>query len=438
MGRLDTRFMRVRLAILAAVLPAAMAAAVRAAPPGSASLSAADAGPAQVRAAQANAMSALRESVLRMDVGRGLKVRDVVDRTGSADQLTRALSAARPLGGPRWVDEQTCQVQVTVSGAAVADAVAGMATRYPGGRLPVRPADLNARLANWRMTAFTATGSSVAGGAGLQQARPRQLGGRWASVPDAVRRRTVADAQADAVRLVLDDLRPTVGSLPLGGSTARATDAVARPFVVGQVRTYLGSQPVTKIEFLDDLTVSLSIAVDARSLAQVVERAVTDDQPRLSSDATKGGEWTAIRAAIERAVPTVVTGTASAAPPAAGGGNLPAVVLPMQPPGAFDGLLEGDGSAVAPVGVRSNRLKVAGMAHAAAVAQLRERLLALHVTNDLTLADAARADPQLSAAVSKVLLDAQDDKVELMADGSVRVHAHLNLRDAWDQLRSSP
>ena len=78
------------------------------------------------------------------------------------------------------------------------------------------------------------------------------------------------------------------------------------------------------------------------------------------------------------------------------------------------------------------------MAEAAAVARLREQLLALKVTPTSTLGDAARADPLLAAGVSRVLAGAHDYKVDYRADGSVTVGVSLDLRDAWDQLRSNP
>ena len=413
---------------------------------------------AQVRAAEADAAASLRESVLRLAIGRGLRVRDLVERTHAEETLSRALSTAQPRGGPRWVDEQTCQVQLTVPGPAVADAVTAMVARYPGGHVPVRPAELTATVAKWRSSAFTATGSSVAGGNGVRMARPRQPGGPWAAVPEAVRERAVSAAQADVVRQILDQLTRGVGELPLGSgaaahgtppgrslvagpaSAARPTAAAAlgRPAVAGSVASYLAAQPVTKVDFRDDLTVSVTIPVDGRQLAEVVRRAVDDDRSGAVSAADRGvaGQWDAVQAAVERAVPATVTGTASAAPAAT---NLPAVVLDVQPPEAFGGVLEADGSAAAPPGSRANRLKLRAVADDAATTQLRDKLLALRVSGDVTLAQAAKADPQLMAAVSRVMLDVRDDRVDWSADGtSVRVHAHLDLLPAWDQLRSSP
>jgi hypothetical protein len=448
--------MRSHTANIAALLTAAVLACVAVAPARAADPpSKADLGPgldpraAQVAAAQANGLAALRASILRLEVGRGLRVGDVVARTGSDDILTHALAGARPLGGPRWVDDQTCQVQVTVSGGAVADAVVAMAGRYPGGRLPVRGDALTAKLSAWRATAFAATGSSVAGGTGLQQARP-QLVGRWADVPDAVRARAVADAQADAVRQLQDQLTRAIAGLPVGNNTL-ATDVLARPTVAARVHAYLDGQPVTTITFGADLTVSLTMTLDARSLAVAFESAAADEQPQAVAAAARAGDWDRVAKYIERGVRPTVTGTASAAPVAAVPGvaappNVaaglgrppPGVTLPAQPPPGWVDGLEADGSAVAVAGRHTPTMKVVGSAQSAAVGALRDKLLAMRINPTSTLGDAVRADPELSAAVSRVLLGARDSRVDYQADGSVHVRVYLNLHDAWEQLQSNP
>ncbi len=390
----------------------------------------------QQDAARANAAAALRDAVRSLEIGRGLRVGDVVDRTRSADALTRALAAAQPQGGPRWVDDQTCQVQLVVPGPVVADAVTAMLAQYPGGRPPVRPEIVAGRLAGWRRTAFSATGSSAAGGSALQQARPCQVGGVWAGVSDADRRATVAAAESDAVHRAADDFHRVADPLPLG--RVHGAEVLARPAVERRVRAFLDAQPVTHLEFLDDRTVSLSMTVDAPGLARAVRQAVTDDQPRTAAAAAAAGDWDRFRRTLDRSVQTAVTGTAAApaggAAAAAAASNLAAVVLPIEPPGWVDGTLDAEGSAPA----APDRLRTAGLAEAAAVARLREKLLALHVGPTATLADATRADPLLAAGVSRVLSDAHEYHVRYAADGSVTVRVSLDLRQAWDQLRSNP
>ncbi len=431
--------MRLRPAILACVLFAAGPA--RAGPPADdptapseldSSAAPADPRRAQQQAAQANAVASLREQVLGLEVGHGRRVRDLADDAHVSAAVSTALAAARPLGGPRWVDEQTCQVQVVVPGSAVADAVAGLVPHRPGGR----PDALSAELSKWRRTAFSATGSSVAGGTAVEQARPRGSGGAWAGVGDDDRRRTVAAAQADAVRRALDDLHRVADPLPLGGGV-RVGEVLARPAVAARVRAFLDAQPVTHIDFLDDRTVSLSVSVDPPGLARTVQRAVADDRPAAS--AATAADWTRFRRALERSLVPAVTGTAAVVPAGlvpAGGAAVPVVALPLEPPGWVGDRLDAEGTAPAAAG--ADRLKQAGLAEAAAVARLREQLLALRVGPQATLADATRADSLLAAGVSRVLSDAHAYRVRYAADGSVTVRLSLDLRVVWDQLRSDP
>lgn len=70
--------------------------------------------------------------------------------------------------------------------------------------------------------------------------------------------------------------------------------------------------------------------------------------------------------------------------------------------------------------------------------QLREKFLALHVTAQTTLADAVASDPQIAQAVNRAMLHAHTYKVDYRADGSVLTRVSLDLRDAWDELRSNP
>jgi hypothetical protein len=372
----------------------------------------------QLEAARANAAVALRESILSLDLGGRLRVRDLVDRTRSTDLLNHALSAAQPIGGVRWIDDQTCQVQLAVQGSAVADAVTAMVARGPVPSRSVR-SDV---LSSWRRTAFSATGNSAAGGSALRQVRPPQSTGRWAEVSDDDCRRVLAAAKADAVHQASDAVRRAAASL---GNHPHLIEALDRPIVAGRVHTFLEAQPVSHIAFMDDLTVSFSMAVDGAALGRAAQRAVSDDQPKVAS--AMAGDWARFRSAVVSAIPPMVTGTAAApAPPAGVQPSLPAFVLPLQPPEWVDGVLQSQASAAPPRGSSLSRLKVKGLADAAAVADLRTKLFALRVGPSATLADAARADPQIAAAVSRVLLDAHESRVSFNADGSVGSPSPIN------------
>lgn len=90
-----------------------------------------DARQAQVQAAASNAAASLREQVMRMPLSRDSAVRDLIHRMGSDGSLTQALQNAQQIGGPRWVDDHTCQVRLEVPGADLAAVIIKDVEEHP-------------------------------------------------------------------------------------------------------------------------------------------------------------------------------------------------------------------------------------------------------------------------------------------------------------------
>ncbi len=132
------------------------------------------------------------------------------------------LSAAKPIGGPRWIDDHTCQMQLELTSS--------------------------------NKQTFTAVGSSVAGDQ-VDSVRPLEPLGPWSAVDDASRKTAIAAAQQDAINHLLDRLATT----PLA-------DALARPAIRTRLVEFLRRQPATKVEFADDLSVSLTIRPYGKSV----------------------------------------------------------------------------------------------------------------------------------------------------------------------------
>src|SRR5258706_6509055 len=84
----------------------------------------------QIAAATAEAVASLRDSIERTPINHRVTVSDFLRRTGAQDELNRALQRAELVGGPRWVDDDTCQVQLEISGAAVAHLLEQLAVKY--------------------------------------------------------------------------------------------------------------------------------------------------------------------------------------------------------------------------------------------------------------------------------------------------------------------
>ena len=376
----------------------------------------------QVQAATANGVAALREQVLRTRLGKDSTVREFLDRARATDDLTPILESAQPVGGPRWVDEQVCQVKMELPGSRVSTflmSVAGDENRHAG----IKPDALKAKLADWKDLKFTGTGTS-AGGDEIDQARPGESAGKWADVSDRSRKTAISTARADAFEQVMKSLQP----ISLDGKKT-VGDALAQPAVAQQLTKWLKTQPVTRIEFLENLRVSVTVSVTPKSLADQVKSAM------MTQSSTMRGlsvDWSAVNAKIQTA-PESFTGTATAVIEGPGTA-LSAVVLPPVPSDSLDERLEAEGSAVA----SGSRLKTGLAAQDQAVARLREKFIQLHIDPATTLGDAAKKEPALDQAINRALKHARTTRTDYNADGSVRVRIDLNVRDAWDELRANP
>ena len=71
-------------------------------------------------------------------VGRGITVGDMLDATDGNDFLVKTLQRAQMIGGPRWLDDQTCQVRLEISGTRVAAALVQIAN-VNASKSPIAP-----------------------------------------------------------------------------------------------------------------------------------------------------------------------------------------------------------------------------------------------------------------------------------------------------------
>jgi hypothetical protein len=234
----------------------------------------------------------------------------------------------------------------------------------------------------------------------------------------------VGQARAEAAKHVIDEISPII----LQGQT-HASDALARPAISDRLNNWLSHQPVTKIEFLDDLKVTVMMSVAQQSLATALRSAV-ESEPAFKTD--RPIDWAHASEEIQH-LPDSISGTASALF-VGSATTAPTLTLPDQPPDWVDQRLEAD--AIATGG--GSRLKTGRMAEANAIAKIRGLFLALPIQTNITLGDAAKTDPQISHAVDRAMLHARTHQVDYRPDGSVKVRISLDLQDAWDELRSSP
>jgi hypothetical protein len=379
---------------------------------------------AQIQAASDAAVDNLLQEILEQHVGLGVTVQEVIDRTGAGtDSLRAILRQGKQIGGPRWLDEQTCQVRLEVSASAVAAEVVRIAGEHAA-TTPIDLASLKDHLRSWQRRTFSTTGASAAR---VDDVRPPPSAVSWAAVPDDARRRAIADARNDAVQKILQ----SIGGVDLAEHKT-FDDALKIPGIERDMATWLSQRPVTKVEFLDDRQVRLTLAAAPADFVEQF-RAVTN---RLKNLPLPRGdkEWRRVCDDLARSMAPPV-GQAAAEPAVTASASF---VLPRQPPDWVDRQLTADGSAPA----ASSKLMSAHAAAAAALDKIFQQIRALPLAGDesqtRTLGQIADQDPTFA---SRLLQAVEQSKritgAEYLPDGSAVVHESLELRAFWEQLSSN-
>ncbi len=382
-------------------------------------VSAQDARRDQITAAQSQAVERLRMQIAEQSIGDSLTVQSLLDRTRAGDQLVKTLCRAQQIGGPRWLDDQTCQVRLEIEGTRVAQTLAQIAASNPR-TSPVAADMLAARLQNWDQRTFTATGTST-GAKAIDWARPPRDGDAWANVSDDARKQAVVAAKANAISNVMESVK----TISLGNDKTVAQQ-IERKEVRDAMEQWLAGRPVTQVEFREDRQVRLTLAAPGGELFEAFRASVSKDA--LPQD----------EAGIERIRSEFVSRVSSSSGrgTAIGGDQpkAPAIRLPETPPDWTNSQLDAEGESPA----SNTGLKAARGAEADAIAKLRAKIDTLVLTKGLTLGDAAKQDPNLAHALDRAASRARISKMDYQSDGSARVRVVIDLRYVWNEIRSSP
>lgn len=365
------------------------------------------------RAATAAAVRGLKEAAAKESLAPGVTVADLLDRTKGHGRLLDVLSRAEKIGGTRWVDDQTCQVRLEISGSRVAQALVNITANEPK-KSPIAADVLAVKLKDWNRRTFSATGSST-GAAEIEHARPGGEAAAWANVTDEARRTAVAAAKADAINGALESVRDV--KLPNGRT---AGEALKDPAVREKLHGWLAARPVTEVEFRDDLNVGVELAAPPAEFFEAFRDALRAGEPDAAA-------WETVRGDFERRL-ALPAGTAAVG----GGAAKPAVVqLPTLPPVWTNRQIEAEGSANA----GGSKLKCARLAEGDASKKLAKQIEALPLTDALTAGQAAERDPQVRDALTRAASMGRTYKVEYDSAGGARVWVQLDLHHVWNELR---
>ena len=376
----------------------------------------------QVSAAAADAMESLRQEVLTASVAPNLTVRDLIDRVGGQDELAKTLREAQRVGGARWLDDQTVQVQLVIDGRRIAATLVKIVRANP--KNSPLPVDRVVRdLKTWERRTFSATGTSTSA-SNLERLRPPPSQRAWQSVSDDDRRHALLAARDNLLSRVLDSLRP----IELG-SGKNLGEVLTVPEVNQAMTQWLSTRPVTSVEFMDDLSVRLALYAPPEELWQTLKAAMVHEK-QAPMDLEQAG-WDRLQDQVTARVAPAI-GTSAVAP----GKSAPAqvVALPSEAPPWANQHAEAEAASPA----HASKLRTARAAEALAVAKLRQRIESLPLDEKITLGEAARRDPRIGEAIARALGRARPFKVDYGQQGVVTVHVALNLSDLWAELTGSP
>jgi hypothetical protein len=166
---------------------------------------------AQLAAASANAIASLKDGIRNEHIRSDLTVGQFIEQTDASAALDQVLESA----GPRWIDNQTCQLRLEISGPKLSAALVAIAADR-GARSPIPAPQLQQILNEWQKRSFGAVGTSVAADKATRL-KPSVAGSHWARVTDDAREQGIARARQNAADHILESIRPI--ELTAGGQT---------------------------------------------------------------------------------------------------------------------------------------------------------------------------------------------------------------------------
>jgi len=372
----------------------------------------------QVDAAMANGVGKLLSDVRAQPLG-GITVGNLLDQTHATDELLVVLSKAQQIGGPRWLDEQTCQVRLEIPSATVAQALVDIAMTHPTS--PLLPPVVQNAANHWQTRTFAAVGTSVGN---IESVHPLATNLAWRDVSDDAIHQAIVAARQDAIQHVLDSLGP----IPLAGDKT-IHDALAIPEVGNGMAQWLAARPVTLVDFRDDRTVQISLLATPAEVMEHLRTVIAgrNDVPQLAPQV-----WQMITAQASHAMaPPVGVGSAAATT------RPTALALPPFPPEWVREQLDAEGKSgpIQAGGQIRTQLRAARDAQADAMTQLQQKVYALPIDTKSTLGDLAQHDPHMAKMIQRSL-DQQSHlyRTEYHPDGSVNVRMSINLRDVWERM----
>jgi len=367
-----------------------------------------------VRAATERAVMDLYAQVSGLPLEGGLTVGELLERLGAREQFMRGmLEVANQIGGPRWIDQHTCQVHLEISASRIASDLKRLVAAAPRG--PVTTAQIDRSAERWLRRTFAAIGSSALP-TSLTELKPADAA-PWNTIADEDRRKALEAARQQAIQGVLAGIE----DIPLG--TRTMGDALRIAEVRQPVEQWLAARPILMVRFTDELEVEVHLAVARSDFFQQL-KAVLEKQDQIVVAVTWEQLERDINRRLGRAVGrSVVAGAAAQV--------VSRIEVPSRAPDWVTAHLDVSGTSQDVGG----KLLTRAAAERDALAKLEARLEALPLLPGMSVGEASRRDPRIAQAVARVLRRAHTFKTEYRSDGGVVVQMTLPARDLWEELQ---
>ncbi len=369
-----------------------------------------------VRAARARALSSLYRDMADAPVGAGLSIGRYLGKVGAVEQFKQTLEGSSEIGGPRWIDAQTCQVHWQIEGQRIYDALKQIVAAHPDG--PLNQVQLERASSSWLKRRFSGIGSSAETGA-LAQVQPAAMGGQWERVSKKNRQEALTAARMNAVRRLADSISKVSldGHKTIGEALTREQQQA--------VEDWLALQPIARVDFGRDLNVDVTLVVDEPQFFDVVKSAIV----KSATTQPQEDAWPKVEEEFYDKMARPVG--RSQATPDAGEPKVAAIALPAKAPEWVEGDLGSTGFS----GGDKEMLKAARRAELDARVKLRSRVEALPLDKQTTLGDAAKNDPHIASAITRAVSQAKITRTEYLGDAGARIWVDLDLHRVWDEMK---
>jgi len=387
---------------------------------------------AVVRAATADAVSALTEEIYRMPLGRTLSVGEFVQRTNSRDELIKVLQRAQQIGGARWIDDHTCQVELQISGPVVGAAIRRIAAANPRHAV-LPPGEIARAVKEWEDRSFSATGAATSKLPVMKARGNPRIGLQrdpWWNVSQAARDQAVAAAKADAARRSLSSVSPIA-------LTEKSTvgDVLAVKDVGDGMQAWFIAQPAASVELTDDMEAVVELGGSPTETFQEF-RGLARKQKEVAVPSDEGA-WDKVQDEFEHRMSTpigrAVVAVGNGEKGAGGAAVTPKhqIVLPARAPRWVAKRIEATAGGEA----RGSKLQAARVAELNAEKKLRVQIDDLDFGEGMSVGKAAKQDAAIEQAVGRALAHSRIGRAEYHADGSAEVAIYLDLADLWQELQ---